>query len=434
MNTEAHIDRAHSKLAPSSIERNRRCLTSLIPPEGGIVDTDTEYSREGTVAHEMLECVLRNGMRGFKTYKPAKPEDLKFVTLEMKQNVNESYQFIRNKLHIPIGEKNLYKFVFESRVKYSEHIYGTLDVGFLYVKDGIKKGIVFDLKYGAGTPVEAKENEQLMTYGVALCDTHHFDAQEITLIIHQPRDREDPDRPFRIWKMDSKRIKQWRSELKKFEKKAVPILEGDYEKPPKEVVGKHCKFCPRKPACIPYAKESSVTNVMLLNKSPIIATTTVVDESYRVQNGVKLPARKVTTAIQPDMLTLDQKIEVWKKSDQIISFIKAVIKDIQVRISYGEKIPGLKLVAGRSNRKWIANEEMVGEFLEEQGIDDPYVKKLITITEAEKKIGKGKLEQHTYKSLGKPKLALLSDKRPALQLENAQDMLGVLEDDENDDD
>lgn len=423
----AHADRDHSKIGPSSIHRAMNCLVSLVPPPNAFKQLDTEYSREGTVAHELLEAVLTQGKIAFKTFKPKKPEDAKFLTQEMKGHIFNAHKEI-SKIYNTIGEKNLFQFVVETKVKYSEYIYGTLDVGFLYIKDGIKKALIFDLKYGS-EPVYAERNPQLMTYLVALCDTFGFPATEGSLWIYQPRSRENPDEPVSRWRVGEKDIKEWRKQLKAFEKKAIPILEDTVEKLPKEVVGSHCKYCPRMASCEAYRHEASASGLILLGDAEPLP---VEPAPLRIENGMKLPAK--TRIVQPQSLTMEQKLEVFRKAPMIQSFIKAVIKDLITHLLHGKKVGDLKLVEGRPTRKWIANETLVAEFLKEEGVTDPWIKKLKPLTEIEKKIGKGKLEDYTYKAPGKPKLVEGDDPRPAIKNRDAADLLDVLESDDDSED
>lgn len=58
--------------------------------------------------------------------------------------------------------------------------------------------------------------------------------------------------------------------------------------------------------------------------------------------------------------------------------------------------------------------QVVAEELKKLGVDDPYAKKLKGITDIEKSIGKGKLDNLTEKPEGKPTLVSAEDKRPAI--------------------
>jgi len=86
-------------------------------------------------------------------------------------------------------------------------------------------------------------------------------------------------------------------------------------------------------------------------------------------------------------------------------------------VNHGKKWPGFKVVEGRSNRKYtdqdaVASALIQAKFKEE----DIYTKKLLSITNLEKEIGKKPFAEivspFLVKPQGKPALAPLSDKRP----------------------
>ena len=95
----------------------------------------------------------------------------------------------------------------------------------------------------------------------------------------------------------------------------------------------------------------------------------------------------------------------------IESFLNAVENKTFERLLKGEKIPGYKIVEGRSNRKWIDDAE--AKLIEKLG-DEAFEKSLIGITAAEKKLNKKEVNDLTYKPSGKLTMAPESDKRPAV--------------------
>jgi hypothetical protein len=88
-------------------------------------------------------------------------------------------------------------------------------------------------------------------------------------------------------------------------------------------------------------------------------------------------------------------------------------------IERGQNVPGYKLVEGKSNRQWRDEEDAKAALGEELKVTDIFTKKLISPAQAEKKLGKGHqvVTQHSIKPEGKPALAPLSDKRPALEID-----------------
>lgn len=92
-------------------------------------------------------------------------------------------------------------------------------------------------------------------------------------------------------------------------------------------------------------------------------------------------------------------------------------------ITHGRVWNGFKLVEGRSNRKYV-NEEEVADAAKAAGYEDIYKKSLIGITEMEKLMGKKDFQKIlgslVYKPQGKITLVPESDKRPPIQTETAE--------------
>src|ERR1700691_5882752 len=62
-----HGSRKHSRYSASGAERYFECPGSVSLSEG-LPDTSNKYSREGTLAHEVLEAILRNEFYGQPTF------------------------------------------------------------------------------------------------------------------------------------------------------------------------------------------------------------------------------------------------------------------------------------------------------------------------------------------------------------------------------
>lgn len=84
---------------------------------------------------------------------------------------------------------------------------------------------------------------------------------------------------------------------------------------------------------------------------------------------------------------------------------------------------GFKVVEGRSNRKY-RDELLVAEAAREHGYTDIYRQTLIPMTEMQKLMGKSAFEEILgdliYKPPGKPILVPNTDKRPAMNVTNAE--------------
>ena len=92
---------------------------------------------------------------------------------------------------------------------------------------------------------------------------------------------------------------------------------------------------------------------------------------------------------KPAYLTEEEIGEVLAQMDALTSWVKDVSEYALQKALEGEHFEGWKLVEGRSNRKY-ADADKVVEKLTKEGYDEAmlYSKKLLTITEMEKLIGK----------------------------------------------
>jgi hypothetical protein len=112
----------------------------------------------------------------------------------------------------------------------------------------------------------------------------------------------------------------------------------------------------------------------------------------------------------------------------IAADLRQYISDLELwaynRISSGEEVKGFKLVAGRSTRQWADAKEAESYLLE--ALDDPYTKKLMSPTQAEKALGPVARKEEDFLKLiikpeGKPTLVSDADRRPALSFKTASE-------------
>jgi hypothetical protein len=120
----------------------------------------------------------------------------------------------------------------------------------------------------------------------------------------------------------------------------------------------------------------------------------------------------------PDLLTDEEVALVLQRADTFGKWIDAVSGYALSTAVSGEKVwPGMKVVQGRSNRKY-SNENVVAETLKGKGYTDIYKPQaLLSLGEMEKKLTKPVFAQVVepllIKPEGAPALVLESDKRPA---------------------
>ena len=389
--------RGHSLLAPSSASRWSVCTASVGFIEAHRLELDfssSEQADEGTDAHAMANSLLR----------AAPIPALKYDNPEMRSVVARFVKFV-DSLRL-LGTESAY----EVRVPlfYSPQDHGTIDVRII---NRWKKIIyIVDLKYGAGVSVSAKNNKQLATYAEsALREIEGVDdTWMIDLIIYQPRDRSD-DEPVRQWALRRRELAQFCADEIGWAAKSILGTTPEGIAPRRiEFVADpsgHCYFCPAKGICEAYRNYG-------LSALP--------DETKDL--GPAFPRIP-----EPKMLTREQRNRVIAGRKALEQWLEAV-EDFEVaQLMHGAEPMGHKLVEGKSNRAWSDPEKVariLGEYLDPMQIVIPAEPSLVSVSDAEKLIGKkefASLSRFITKPPGKPTLVPVDDKRPALTFGPARD-------------
>ena len=254
------------------------------------------------------------------------------------------------------------EFVVESRVNFGDLLPGVFGSADLLGRLG-KKAIVLDWKFGNGVAVDATENYQGMFYAAAAMRTPETqwvfeDVEEIEIIIVQPP-------MVKRWVTTPERIKAFELEL-------ISAVKGPRTK---MATGEHCKWCAAKPTC------------------PMV--TGAVERAHKTAL-IRLDAEKIG-----EYLTQAELLQSWIDDLQALA-LEMLEKNV--------KVPGWKLVAKRGTRQWIKDEyavELLG--------DKAYEKKLLSVAQAEKIIGKKKFPSDVAISVSSGStLANEDDPRPAV--------------------
>ena len=405
----SHEDRSHAVLAPSAAKMQMTCLASLLPPSV-VVPRDSSYAKEGTLAHEYFERVYQEGWHVLDEIKDE----------EMRGHV-EAFVKLINRLADRIGQENIFRILIEERVRLNDNTWGTVDCAILYkTPKGGQRIYVLDKKYGV-MPVYAEENYQLLVYLLCLQETFNWYVEQATLAIYQPRafEIENPEDALDQWVVNAMGIDAFAVERRVFEKQALPILKSPAKhKDTPEIVGSHCFWCPRQLDCKEYRNQTSVKLILELDQEQpigeLLAEIAVLEDTPPETNPKtgkvsRDAAKKKKEAVEKmvftvvNSLTNEQLSQLIEREALIRNFLSKAYQRAAHLASLGV-LPGWSVVPGRSTRKWIENEDAVAFALTNYGIDDPYKKKLIGITEVEKIIGEDKLEHLTTKTTPKDKL------------------------------
>lgn len=364
----------HALLSASGAHRWMECTPSA-KLEQSFQDRGSSFAAEGTAAHELSEHKLRK----FLKQRSKKPVS-EFDSDELDEYTDVYVDYAKELITKVRSDCKDAIVLVEQRLDFSNYVpegFGTGDL--VIVADGTL--YIVDLKYGKGVSVSAEENPQMMLYALGALNLFDFlyDIDKVSMTIVQPRLES-----ISTYEISVEELLAWaENDLKPRAQMAISG-EGEF------IPGEHCRFCKARVTC-----------------------------RARAESFLALAQYEFK---QPELLLEDEVVEVLKVADDLAKWASDVYsyaanKAIQEGINW----PGYKLVEGRSNRKYV-NEEEVIEAANAAGYNDIFKKSLIGITEMEKLLGKkqfnGILGNLVEKPKGKITLVPETDKRQPLMLEN----------------
>lgn len=371
---------SHALLSPSSASRWLACTPSA-RLEQQFPDKSGDAAKEGTLAHYLGETLLRLclGLINEPEYDQALLEisENGFYNEAMLGYANDYATFVMERYNDAIAHTSDAQIFLEQKLDMTKYIpegFGTGDV--VIVADHVLD--LIDLKYGKGVSVSADNNRQLMLYGLGALEKFDmlFDIKVVRLTIFQPRIDN-----FSTWEIAVPELLNWaETELR-------PLAALAFEGKGDFVPGKHCGFCKAKPQCKALA-------------------------------DYNLGIAKYDFS-EPLFLSDVETVDVLSRAELFINWINSV-KDyaLDQAVNNDKKWPGMKLVEGRSTRKY-SDDNLVVEALTKAKVpeDKMYKKELLGITALEKELGKKEfstvLEGLLIKPPGKLTLVPEDDKRQA---------------------
>ncbi len=349
----------HAKLSPSAAVRWMNCPGS-VALTADMPDTTSSYAMEGTIAHKLGEQCLIDGNDTVDHN-----SDGNYDT-DMLINVQNYVDYVR----LVKGEKG--QLYIEKRLSLEKWIkggFGTCDA--IVLNQHERELHIIDLKYGMNK-VDVENNSQLYMYALGAADKVIDHIDKVIVHIVQPR--------VNYYGSETITLPDLYAFALKVATAAELCLTDNAPLNPSE---KACQWCKAKATCPALYKHSL----------------RVVGDDFD-----PIPIERMT----PEQLrmVLDNKTLITK-------WLKSVEDYATEQLSNGNKFSGYKLVAGRSIRKYNSDAEAV---LVKMLGDNAYQQKLISVTDAEKIIGKKQFSELniTFKPSGKTTLVADSDKRPAL--------------------
>lgn len=380
--------RTHSILAPSAKEwvhcgLAAKFLASKEEDEG------SEAAQFGTEAHALAEAYINESLK-LTAYEanvaPTAEELKKTLTLyndEMEYLANSYSTYVVEQVDFErkrTGEEPIVLIEQYLEMDYAPDTHGTVDCCII-AGDTLT---VIDNKTGF-IKVTAEEdgqlNSQLAIYGLYAYKAFKdiYAIKEIRLVIFQERIHN-----FSEITVTVEQLEAWEKDV------LVPAAKNAMSDNPKSASGWWCKYCPGKATC-----------------------RTRHDEAFSAVGEMK----------QPSLMT-DEEIEaVLPKLDSVIAYAEAVKEyALKKAIEQGRRWTGFKLVESQTKRK-ITDEVAVGKILTDAGYD-PYTKKLLSISDIQKMVGKSQFDtlvgNYVTRPKGQPTLVPEGDSRTEIIIKKGE--------------
>lgn len=377
---------AHAILSASGSKKWLECNPSA-RLEAQFLDKPSPFSLEGNLAHDygqlqLLHCLERISDQQYS----AQLETLKsspYWSEELRRFVQLYVDFAIEQIAAAKAECPDPLIKVEERVDFSAFVpkgFGTVD--FLLARDGVL--LIADYKHGKGIFVSAQGNTQMRLYALGSLNEigHLYNIQRVRMVICQPRLEN-----FSSEEISIEELLEWGQTYVRPRAQRAWVGEGPY------VPGPHCTqgFCKARFTCAARAEEALEV------------------------------AKAAFTPLRPEQLTTEELVSVLSKADLAAKWLSDVREFALQQALKGTAIPGFKLVAGKSQRRY-SDADKVATRLIEAGIDSAllYERNLLGITGMERLLGKKRFNELLAglidKPEGAPTLVSESDPRPALEM------------------
>lgn len=374
----------HARLGASSAHRWLNCPASVALCDG-VEKTTSEYAEAGRLAHSIAEL---KGLKRF-TVMAKRTYTSQLKKLQADEHYSPEMDGYTD-LYIDVLNEHAMSFstmpfvAFETPVPLSytterkadgSPATGTADN--IMIGEGVLW--ITDYKNGAGVPVDAENNPQMMIYALGALELYApifgDTIQTVKMTIVQPALKSVSD-----WEITGAALHEWEASALTPAAKAAEAGGGDPQP------GDWCRFCPIRSACRARAYGALAVEAFEKKLPPLLSDAEV-----------------------GDALTRGAELVAWYNE----------LKDYALQACLdGKDIPGYKAVEGRGARAWIDTDAAIKQLIAD-GVDEAllYERRPITAPAAEKALGSSVYMDLcaplVAKQPGKPTLVLASDKRPA---------------------
>jgi hypothetical protein len=271
--------------------------------------------------------------------------------------------------------------------------------------------IVIDLKYGKGVEVSAEDNPQLKLYGLGALRKFDLvgDIARVRTVISQPRVSSAPSEvDYTV-----SRLTAWgEGEAKTAARISLAMYTGECPDLVLKPAEDACRFCKAKGDCPALA---GAVQEALGREFTDLTTADAIERDAIVETSVATADAAGELGARMDAVPL---VEIW---------CKAIRARVEKHLLDGKPVEGYKLVQGkRGNRAW-SDETLAEAVMKKMRLkkEQMYEFKVISPTTAEKVLKAtpkrwAKVQTLITQPDGKPSVAPLSDKRPALEVKTLE--------------